>query len=220
MGQKVHPKIFRIKNIYTWDSKWFARKDYQKFLEEDVKIRTFLMKELRGAAIDRVDIERTQNSLTVIIHTAKPGMIIGRGGQGAEELKTKLISKFLSTKTKPKDKKLNVNLNIQEVQKPALSSKIVADLVAMDLERRMPFRKIMKQAIDKIEKAGALGAKIAVSGRLNGAEIARREKVAWGNIPLQNLRADIDFATGTAFTASYGTIGIKVWIYKGEVFKK
>ncbi len=218
MVQKVHTKIFRIKNIYTWDSKWFARKDYQKFLEEDVKIRAFLMKELRGAAIDRVDIERTQNNLTIIIHTAKPGVIIGRGGQGAEELKAKLIAKFLPKQPK-KDKKINVNLNIQEVQKPALSAKIVADSIAIEIERRMPFRKVMKQALDKIEKAGAIGAKIAVSGRLNGAEIARREKLSWGNIPLQNLRADIDFATGTAYTASYGTIGIKVWIYKGEVFK-
>lgn len=219
MGQKVHPKIFRIKNIYSWDSKWFSRKDYQKFLEEDVKIRAFLMKELRGAAIDRVDIERTQNNLTVAIHTAKPGMIIGRGGQGAEELKAKIIKKFLPD-MKKKDRKMNMNLNIQEVQKPALSAKIVADAIAIDLEKRMPFRKVMKQALDKIEKAGAFGAKVAVSGRLNGAEIARREKLSWGNIPLQNLRADINFATGTAFTASYGTIGIKVWIYKGEVFKK
>jgi small subunit ribosomal protein S3 len=219
MGQKVHPKIFRINSIFTWDSKWFARKDYQKFLEEDVKIRAFLMKDLRGAAIDRVDIERTQNNLTIVIHTAKPGMIIGRGGQGAEELKIKLIKKFLP-KSQNKDKKLNVNLNIQEVQKPALSAKIVADSIAMDLEKRMPFRKVMKQAIDKVEKAGAQGVKVGISGRLNGAEIARREKLSWGNIPLQNLRANIDFATGTAFTASYGTIGIKVWIYKGEVFKK
>lgn len=218
MGQKVHPKIFRIKNIYTWDSKWFSRKDYTKFLEEDVKIRAFLMKEFRSASIDSVDIERTQNNLTVIIHTAKPGIIIGRGGQGAEELKAKLIAKFLPKQSK-KDKKMNVNLNIQEVQKPALSAKIVADAIAIDLEKRMPFRKVMKQSLDKIEKAGAIGAKVAVSGRLNGAEIARREKLSWGNIPLQTLRADIDFATGTAFTASYGTIGVKVWIYKGEVFK-
>jgi small subunit ribosomal protein S3 len=220
MGQKVHPKIFRIKNIYSWDSKWFARKDYQKFLEEDVKIRTFLMKELRNSAIDRVDIERTQNNLTIIIHTGKPGVIIGRGGQGAEELKAKLVAKFLKKQMQNKDRKMSVNLNIQEVQKPVLSAKIVAESVAMDLEKRMPFRKVMKQTLDKIEKGGALGAKILISGRLNGAEIARREKLSWGKIPLQNLRADIDYARATAFTASYGTIGVKVWIYKGEVFKK
>lgn len=220
MGHKVHPKIFRINQLYTWDSKWISRKNYQKFLEEDVKIRAFLKKTLRSAGVDKVDIERTSSSVTILIHAAKPGMIIGRGGQGAEELKKKITEIFRKDKTKQSKEKHEIKINIQEVAKPFLSANIMAEAMAMELEKRMPFRRVIKQALDKIEKAGALGGKVAVSGRLNGADIARREKLAFGKVPLQNLRADIDFGCATAFTASYGTIGIKVWIYRSEVFRK
>ena len=173
-----------------------------------------LFNELRGAGVDRIEIERSGHKINIGIFTAKPGVIIGRGGSGAGDLKKKLHDKFL------KNFKLgDINLNITEFDRPNLSSMIIIGSMAMDIEKRMPFRRVMKQAIGRVERAGALGVKVVVSGRLNGAEIARTEMLTSGKVPLHTLRADIDFAKATAKTA-YGTIGIKMWIYKGDVFKK
>lgn len=199
----------------TWNSKWFGHgKDYIKNLEQDVKVRKFLIKELREAGVDRVEIERNRHKISINIFTAKPGLIIGRGGSGAEDLKRKVHNRYL------KNFKINdINLNITEVDRPALSAQINVQSMILDLEKRMPFRRVMKQAINRVERAGALGIKVMVKGRLNGAEIAREEQLSSGKIPLQTLRADIDYARGFAQT-TYGSIGVKVWIYKGEVFGK
>jgi small subunit ribosomal protein S3 len=213
MGQKVHPKIFRMNTVETWYSKWFSRRELPTLLREDVLIRAYLMKTLREASVDRVDIERGPGSITVIIHSAKPGFIIGRAGTGAEELKTKIKNQFFQ------NRKIALNLNIVEVPRASLSATIVAEQAAMDIEKRMPFRRVMKQVVDRVQKSGAQGIRIRMKGRLGGAEIARSEQVAWGNIPLQNLRANIDYAHATARTV-YGAVGVKVWIYKGEVFEK
>lgn len=210
MSHKVHPKIFRIGSIYTWDSKWFARKEYAKFFREDLAIRAHLMKEFKDAGMDSIGIERTPHDITISLSAAKPGMIIGRGGAGAEELRKKLQKKFFDVKT-------NVKVNILEVSRPALSAAIVGQGVVAELEKRVPFRRVLKQAVERTRKAGAFGVKIAVSGRLNGAEIARREFITEGKIPLQNLRSDIDFNSAIAQTI-YGVIGVKVWIYRGDIF--
>ncbi len=213
MGQKVHPKVFRISTIRGWDSNWFSKKDYPKLLEEDHKIRTFLVKKLKDAAVDHITIERTSQSITVTIHTAKPGFIIGRSGAGIEDLKKKLMWQLF------RGKKVNLNLNVQEVSKPSLSAAIVGQQIAADIEKRFPFRRAMKQAVERVMKAGAEGVKVSVAGRLNGADIARTEHISQGSIPLHNLRADIDFSRVRAWT-TYGTIGIKVWINRGEVFEE
>ncbi|NUM25017.1 MAG: 30S ribosomal protein S3 [Candidatus Buchananbacteria bacterium] len=212
MGQKVHPKIFRIGSLYTWNSKWFSRRDYAKFLQEDILVKKFLKKELREAAVSQIDIERTPAATTIIIHSAKPGVIIGRGGQGVEDLKKKIQSKFLN-------KKSTLNINIQEVTNPNVNAELVLQSMIADIEKRMPYRRVMKQAIAKVEKTDARGIKVIIAGRLNGAEIARTEMLASGSLPLHTLRADIDYARGVAQT-TYGTIGIKVWIYRGEIFDK
>lgn len=211
MGHKVHPKSFRLATIYHWDSKWFARKKYADFLKQDVMIRSFLKKELKDAGVDSVQIERGANDFTVNVIVAKPGLIIGRGGAGAEDLRLKIQKQFF-----PKTKS-SIKLNIQEVSKPGLSAPIVLQAMINDLEKRMPFRRILKQTIGRVTKAGAQGVKVMVSGRLNGAEIARREMLISGKIPLTNLRADIDFASGDAHTI-FGVIGVKIWIYRGEIF--
>ncbi len=215
MGHKVNPKIFRINITRTWPSKWFSTgKDLIKNLEQDVRLRKYLFDELREAGVDRVEIERSGHKITIGIFTAKPGLIIGRGGSGAGDLKKKLHDKFLKN-----FKLADINLNITEFDRPNLSSMIIAQAMAIDIEKRMPFRRVMKQAIGRIERAGALGVKVVISGRLNGSEIARTEMLTSGKVPLHTLRADIDFAKATAKT-TYGAIGIKLWIYKGDVFKK
>lgn len=213
MGQKVNPKIFRTgeSQIYTWNSKWFAKKDYVARLRQDVTIRDFVKKTLKDAAVAKIEIERTANAVTIVIHSAKPGLIIGRAGTGIEDLRKKIKDKFL-------DKKSALNLNVQEVSSPSLASEVVLQGIIADIEKRVPFRRVMKQTISRVERAGAKGVKVVVSGRLDGAEIAREETLSWGKIPLHTLRADIDYASGPAFTI-YGAVGIKVWIYKGEVFK-
>ncbi|MDD5290655.1 MAG: 30S ribosomal protein S3 [Patescibacteria group bacterium] len=218
MGKKVNPKIFRMGITKTWPSTWFGSGDgYIKNIQQDVRVRKFLLRELREAGVDRVEIERSANKININIHTAKPGIIIGRGGSGAEDLKKKIHDKFLS---RPAGIRLgDINLNISEVDRPNLSAQIVLQSMILDIEKRMPFRRVMKQAISRVERAGALGVKVVVSGRLNGAEIARTEKLVSGKVPLHTLRADIDYARGTAHT-TYGSIGVKFWIYKGEVFEK
>lgn len=212
MGHKVHPKIFRIGEIYTWDAKWFSKRDFAKFLQQDQVIKKFIKKELKEAAVAKIEIERAASAITFIIHSAKPGVIIGRGGQGVEDLKKKIKENFL-------DKKTTLNINIQEVANPSLCSELIVQSIIADLEKRMPFRRVMKQAIGRVQKTDAKGIKITVGGRLNGAEIARTESLSHGKLPLHTLRADIDYARGVAHT-TYGTLGVKVWIYKGEIFKK
>lgn len=213
MGQKVHPKAFRIGTVQSWASRWFSKKQFPALLREDVQLRGALTEMLKDAAVDRIEIERTANSLTVIIHTAKPGFIIGRSGAGAEDLKKKVRDRFF------RGRKVTLNLNIVEVSRPSLSASIVMQGMVSDIERRLPFRRVLKSTAERVEKAGAKGVKLEVAGRLNGAEIARTETLSRGSVPLQNLRADIDYAVGTAKTI-FGTIGVKVWIYRGEVFEK
>lgn len=213
MGNKVHPKILRTGVIYGWSSKWFgSKRTLPALLQEDDAIREFLGKKLKDASVDRVEVERTPRAITVTVYSAKPGFIIGRGGAGVEEIK-----KELGTLIGKNKKKLNLNLNIVEVSRPSLSANIVLQSMITDIEKRMPFRRVLKQSMDRIQKSGAKGVKLQVKGRLNGAEIAREERVSWGSVPLHNLRADIDYASGTARTI-FGAIGIKVWIYRGEVF--
>jgi len=215
MGQKVHPKIFRTGVIYTWPSKWFgSKRTLADKIKQDVQIRRFLIKKLREAGVDKVEIERDAQKITITVYTAKPGLIIGRGGAGAEDLKKEIKGKFL-----PKIKLRDVHLNINEVDRPNLSAQILVQAMSIDIEKRMPFKRVMKQVIAHAQRAGALGVKVLLKGRLNGAEIAREEKMTAGKIPLQTLRADIDFARGSAHT-TYGAIGIKVWIYRGEIFNK
>ena len=207
MGQKVHPIGLRVGIIKDWDSRWFAKKrDYANLILEDVKIRNFIKKRLYASGVAKIEIERAANRLKVTIHTARPGMVIGR--QGAEvELIRKEIEKFSGKQ---------VQLNIAEVKVPELSAQLVAENIAFQLERRVSFRRTMKQAIGRAMKLGALGVKVACSGRLMGAEIARTESYSEGKVPLHTLRADIDYGFAEANT-TYGKIGVKVWIYKGDI---
>jgi small subunit ribosomal protein S3 len=215
MGKKVNPKILRMGITKTWPSVWFERGDkYIQNVRQDIGIRRYMIKEFKEAGIDKVEIIRSINKVEINVLTAKPGLIIGRGGNGVEELKKKLHDTYLKN-YRPAE----INLNIKEASRSNLSAQISVQSIIIDIEKRVPFRKVMKQTLGRVERAGALGAKIVISGRLNGAEIARTEKLVWGKVPLQTLRADIDYARGVANTA-YGAIGIKVWIYKGEVFEK
>lgn len=206
MGQKVHPKGLRLGIIRDWDSRWYARKDYAKLLHEDIAIREFLKEKLKDAGISRIEISRAANRLTVNIHAAKPGMIIGRGGTGVEQVRQELERRTGKS----------VSLNIIEVKVPELDAQLVAESVAAQLEKRIAFRRAMKQAVSRARRAGAKGVKIMVSGRLGGAELSRTEWTAEGSVPLHTFRADIDYGFAEAFT-TYGQIGVKCWIYKGEV---
>lgn len=206
MGQKVHPKGLRIGIIKDWDAKWYAEKDYADLLHEDIKVREFIKKKLYAAGISRVEIERAANRVKITIHTAKPGIVIGRGGTEVEALR-----KNLEVLTKKQ-----VNVNIVEVKVPELDAQLVAENVAAQLERRVSFRRAMKQAVSRSMRMGAQGIKIACSGRLGGAEIARTEWYSEGKVPLHTLRADIDYGFAEADT-TYGKIGVKAWIYRGEI---
>jgi len=206
LGQKVNPHGIRLGIVKTWDAKWYADKDYAENLHEDIKIRAFLKDSLKIAGISRIETERSKNRLKLTIHTAKPGMVIGRGGSGIEQIKEGL--KKYTTK--------HVDINIAEIKQPDMDSTLVAENIAAQLERRIAFRRAMKQAVGRTMRTGAKGIKIMVSGRLGGAEIARKESYREGSIPLHTLRADIDYGTAEAHT-TYGRIGIKVWIFKGEV---
>ncbi|MDO8584315.1 MAG: 30S ribosomal protein S3 [bacterium] len=216
MGHKVHPTVFRLGTTTTWPGRWFARpKAYRANLRQDLAIRDFLKKELKEAALNRVEIERSRGALGITIRTAKPGVVIGRSGTGIEDLKKKLVKKFFPATAKT----VQMSLSVQEVARPSLEANLVCQGVIAELERRMPFRRVLKMTIERVKKGGALGVKIGVSGRLNGAEIARREWLGWGKIPLTNLRADIDYSQSFAQTIA-GTVGVKVWIYRGDVFEK
>lgn len=206
MGQKVHPHGLRVGVIKGWDSKWYAGKDYEKFLLEDIKIREFIKEKLFLFGISKVEIERASNKARISIHTAKPGMVIGRQGSNIELLKSDLKKMTDSA----------IDINIVEVKTPDMDATLVAENIAAQLERRIAFRRAMKQCVGRTMRMGAKGIKITCGGRLGGAEIARSESYREGSIPLHTLRADIDYGTAEAHT-TYGRIGIKVWIYKGEV---
>jgi small subunit ribosomal protein S3 len=208
MGQKVNPISFRLQVNKEWRSKWFAsKKDYASYLTQDLEVRRMIKKQLGSrAAINKIDIERSPNLVTVTISTGKAGVVIGRGGAGAQDIKNR-IEKIYG---------VQVRVNIEEIKKAEMYAKLVAENIAHQLERRMSFRRAIKQASAATMRAGALGIRIEVAGRLNGAEMSRREKEVAGSVPLHTLRADIDFAQVAAQTTA-GIIGVKVWIYKGEV---
>lgn len=207
MGQKVNPTSFRLQVNKNWRSRWFAdKRNYTEYLRQDLSVRRFIEQKYRGrAAVGRIDIERSPNLVTVTIHTGKAGVVIGRGGVGVTELKTELEKIF----------GLEVRLNIEEIKKPELQAKLVAENIASQLERRIAYRRAIRMTVGNSMRAGAKGVRVEVAGRLGGMEMSRREKQIEGSVPLHTLRADIDFGKATAMTAS-GTIGIKVWIYKGE----
>ncbi|MGF7186140.1 small subunit ribosomal protein S3 [Desulfitispora alkaliphila] len=206
MGQKVHPKGLRIGVIKDWDAKWYADKDYDNLLHEDLKLRKYIKNKLFAAGISHIEIERAANRVKVSISTAKPGIVIGRGGAEVDALRKEL--------EKITDKKVNVN--IVEVKRPELDAQLVAENIAAQLVRRVAFRRAMKQSVSRTMRFGAEGIKISCSGRLAGAEMARTEWYSEGKVPLHTLRADIDYGFAEADT-TYGKIGVKVWIYKGEV---
>jgi len=223
MGQKVHPTGFRIGQIFPWKSRWFSKNQYQDYLKQDVHIRQFLEKKLGRVGIVKVDIERTPSLIKIFIYAARPGLIIGRGGAGVEELNG-LLKKNLVKRGFPienfqgKKPKTELRLEINEIKNPESQSPVVAENIAEQLEKRMPYRRVLKQALEKImDNKDILGAKVMVKGRLGGADIARQERLSKGRIPLQTLRANIDYSAKTAYT-TWGTVGVKVWIYKGEVF--
>ncbi len=206
MGQKVHPKGLRVGIIRGWESNWYADKNYTELLHEDIKVRKYIKEKLFLAGISSVEIERAANRVKVSIHTAKPGIVIGRGGAEVENLR--------KTLEKMTDKKVSVN--IVEIKKPELDAQLVAEGIAAQLVKRIAFRRAMKQAVSRTMRLGALGIKIACAGRLAGAEIARTEWYSEGKVPLHTLRADIDYGFAEADT-TYGKIGVKVWLYKGEI---
>lgn len=215
MGRKINPLSFRLGVTKDWKSKWFSSKKYKEYLQQDIELRSFIAKKLSKAAVKEVVIERSANSVSVIIYSARPGIIIGRGGTGIEDLKNQIKNKFFS-----KGKKIEFKIEIQEVRSPETQAALVAQNIAEQLERRIPFRRVLKQTIDKvIQHKEVEGVRVAVSGRLGGTEMARRQWLAKGKIPLQTLRANVDFAQTNAYT-TYGVIGVKVWINKGEIFLK
>lgn len=218
MGHKVHPFVFRIGQTKNWKSRWFSQKKYALFLEQDTVVREFLEKKLARSGLDRIEIERSAGKINIIVFSARPGLIIGRGGSGVEELKKqlqKLVNKHSQDKKGP-----IVEISIEEVRDANARAMVVAGTIVEQIEKRMPYRRVLKMTLDKVSQTkGVLGVKIAVAGRLNGADIARKEWLSEGKIPLQTLRADVDYASTTAHT-TYGTIGVKVWIYKGEVFNQ
>ncbi|MGN9164875.1 30S ribosomal protein S3 [Tissierellaceae bacterium HCP3S3_D8] len=207
MGQKVNPHGLRVGVIKDWDSKWYAdKKEFDELLVEDFKIREYVKEKLFIAGVSRLEIERAANKIKLNVYTAKPGMVIGRGGSGVEELR-KELEKMTGK---------SVIINVEEIKKPELDAQLVAENIASQLERRVSFRRAMKQGIQRTMRAGALGMKTSVSGRLGGADMARTEGYSEGTIPLQTLRADIDYGFAEADT-TYGKLGVKVWLYKGEV---
>ncbi|WP_020394111.1 30S ribosomal protein S3 [Thiolinea disciformis] len=211
MGQKVHPTGMRLGIATDWRSKWYAEgKDYADFLYKDLEVRSFLKKKLKEASVSRIQIERPAKSAFITIHTARPGVVIGKKGEDIERLRAD-VAGIMGLHVN------NVKLNIEEIRKPELDAQLVAEGIASQLERRIMFRRAMKRAVSNAMRLGALGIKVSVAGRLNGAEIARTEWYREGRVPLHTLRADIDYATAEALT-TYGIIGVKVWIFKGEVF--
>lgn len=214
MGQKVHPKSFRIGPLYTWSSNWFAdKKEYKKFLIEDLKLREFLFDKLALAGITDIKIERSINTIKFILHVSRPGVVIGRGGSGIEELKKVLTEKLQVNEKTGKAPKFE--LEVVELKKPDLSARLICLRIADQIVKRYPHRRAVSQALERAMTAGAKGIKIIFSGRINGAEIARSEKYSNGSVPLSTIRSNIDYFEKPAFT-KFGYVGIKVWVYKGE----
>ncbi|MBM3257084.1 MAG: 30S ribosomal protein S3 [Candidatus Liptonbacteria bacterium] len=222
MGQKINPISLRMGVVKNWPARWLLKGNYGQFLEEDEAIRRVIKEKISQAGVSALEIERTSNNLRISIQAARPGFIIGRGGKGIEDL-TKAIEKALRAvraRRKNTGKAPQLSVNVEELKRSQIAAPYVAQQIAWDLEKRFPFRRTMKKYLEQImQNREVKGAKIFLSGRLDGNEIARREWLAKGSLPLQTLRADIDFGQATAFT-SYGTVGIKVWIYKGEIFEE
>lgn len=228
MSHTSHPYAMRLGIIRPWKSRWFNSRDYKRLLREDILLREFLDKRLRGMFVDSLEIERSPAVLNILIKTARPGLLIGRGGEGIEKLKS-AIESFLKKINVRRDNlaegsnkrsKINLKLTVEEIRSPEQHAGVTVESMIQELEKRLPFRRVMKQTMSKIMASkGVLGAKIALAGRLDGAEMARYEWLREGRMPLQTLRADIDFAKGRAHLP-YGDLGIKVWIYKGEIFSK
>lgn len=209
MGQKTNPVGLRLGINRTWDSRWFSTKEYSQWLNEDIKIRRYIKKRLYKAGVAKIEIERSSGKATVNIYTARPGMVIGRKGAEVDMLRDEL--KHLAGK--------DIQINIKDVKKPELNAQLVAEHIAMQLEQRVSFRRAMKKTLASAMRMGAEGIKVQTSGRLGGAEMSRREGYHEGRVPLHTLRANIDYATATAHT-TFGCVGVKVWIYKGEIFPK
>ncbi len=212
MSHKVHPKAFRLKDSQDWDSRWLSKKKLPQYLEEDFRIREFLEEKLKDSAVERIEIERFPGKVNVIINSGRPGLIIGRGGKGAEELK-KEIERIL-----PSKEKRELRIEIREIRNVWASASLASQWISQQLEKRMPHRRVIRQAMEKIMASKEVkGARIEISGRLSGSEIARREWLKKGRLPRQTLRSIIDYKQSEAF-CTYGVIGVKVWIYKGEKF--
>ncbi len=211
MGQKVNPHGLRVGVIKGWDSRWIADKEFAANISEDNKLRKYLKNKLYTFNVSKIEIERKSNAVTIFIYTAKPGALIGKGGAGIELLKADIEKRVAGNK--------KVFVNIMEIRKPDMDAQLVAESIAQQLEKRVSFRRAMKQAMQRVTRAGAKGVKIMVSGRLGGAEIARSEGYHEGSIPLQTLRADIEYGFAEAAT-TYGRLGVKVWVYKGEILAK
>ena len=219
MGHKINPNSYRLGITKDWSSRWFARKNVQDLLKQDIAIRKVVQKRIGTAGIDKIDIERNSSHCKVLIKAAKPGLIIGRGGKGIEELTKAIEVELLKLVKESKVKKdlTAASMNVEEIKRDEISSQVLAQQIAWDLEKRMPYRRTMKKYLESImQNRGVQGGKIKLSGRLDGNEIARKEWLGKGRLPLTTLRAKIDYGEATAFT-TYGTIGVKVWIYKGEV---
>jgi small subunit ribosomal protein S3 len=218
MGQKINPNSYRLGVSKGWPVRWFLKGGYAQFLEEDEAIRNTINKKIALAGVAAIEIERTQGNLRVFIRAARPGLIIGRGGKGMEDLNKAVVDALM--KVRKTRSKVALSLNVEELKRSDVSSRYLAQQMAWDLEKRIRFRRTMKKYLEQImQNRDVKGAKILMKGRLDGNEIARNEHLSKGSLPLQTLRADIDYGTATAFT-TYGTIGIRVWIYKGEVFAK
>lgn len=216
MSHRVHPKIYRIRGIEDWNSRGFYGKKMAQYLEEDFLIKEFLRKKLAEASVGSIEIERSVNKLNIIIKTARPGLIIGRGGEAIEKLKKMIDKELLRLKSSPISK--DIKLEIREIKNPWISASLIAQWIAQQIERRVPYRRVLKRALDRIITNKEIkGARVEVAGRLNGVEIARTEWLKEGRLPRQTLRADIDYAFFEAY-CTYGVIGVKVWIYKGERF--
>ncbi len=212
MGHKVNPRSFRQTTTYSTPSRWFASKqDFAALLQQDVEMRKMIQKKFREAGVARIEIERAAGEVTIIIRSSKPGVIIGRGGSLIEELKKEVKRRFFGSE------KIRVTINIQEVREPDINAELIYQSIRDQIEARVPFRRAMKRALENVVRANAKGCRITVSGRLNGADIARTETVTSGRLPLHTLRANIDYSRGIAHTV-YGVIGVKVWVYNGDVF--
>lgn len=220
MTHRVHPTIFRIGVLNSWKSRWFHRKRFREYLKEDTLVRAWLERRLRAAHVERVEIERSPTAMHIIVKTARPGIVIGRGGEGAQKLKQEIarVRARAGAGHESGEKQPEIKLTIEEVRSPETHAAIAAAMIADDIEKRLPFRRVLKTALEKIASSREVkGVKIALKGRLDGSEMARYEWGRRGRIPLATIRADIDYSEKTAYTA-YGTIGVKVWIYKGDIF--